>query len=83
LSIRPELKNILVIIGNLAHHDTVMTVLDSTISMKTSIPDHELGKILNELDSLGLIKILPKAPGVDFWLIQLTAKGLEALQGKY
>jgi hypothetical protein len=59
--------------------------LDFRISRKTSIPEYELSKMLNELDLLGLIKILPKAPGVDFWLIKLTPKGLQELrlQGEY
>lgn len=80
MAVRPEMRRLLFSIGNLAHDDTNTSVLDSAIKRETSLPDFELNKVLDELQSSGLIEILPKPTGVNFKLVNITPKGLEELR---
>ena len=80
MSIRDELLTVLFTIGTLVNYDTNVSLLDSAIRREVNLSKRELDNYLNELDSLGLIKMLIKPSGVDFILLNLTNNGLEELK---
>ena len=79
MSIAPELKKILFTIGDLSHNDTNVSLIDSAILRETKLPRFEINRVLTELSTLGLIKILPRPSGVDFKLVNITREGLKEL----
>ena len=59
MAIRPALRNILEIVGNLAHYDVTTNVVDTTVVQHgDSHPSLEVYDYLEELETLGLIKML-------------------------
>jgi len=79
MTITPELRRILYTISDLSHKNINTSVLDSAIHRETRLPNFELDKLLNELNSLGLIIIHQKPTGVNFRLVNLTSNGLQEL----
>jgi hypothetical protein len=87
MALRPALRNILEIIGNLAHHDVTTNVVDtSVVQYSGGLSSLEVYDCLNELESLGFIKMLQRIEdtrekdGETFRLLNITKKGLEELQ---
>ena len=87
MALRPALRNILEIIGNLAHHDVITNVVDtSVVQYSSGLSSLEVYDCLNELESLGFIKMLQRIEdtrekdGETFRLLNITKKGLEELQ---
>jgi hypothetical protein len=86
--IKPELRNILEVVGHLSHHDIDTNVVDTSVIQHNKV--HSSMKVydcLDELESLGLIKMLQPVPDTKeenddqtFRLLNITEKGLEELQ---
>ena len=89
MALRQALRNILEIIGNLAHQDVTTNVVDtSVVQYSGGLSSLEVNDCLNELESLGYIKMLQRIgdtrekDGETFRLLNITKKGLEELQPK-
>ena len=88
MAIRPALRNILEIVGNLAHYDVTTNVVDTTVVQHgDSHSSLEVYDYLEELESLGLIKMLQpigdtkeKKDSETFRLLNITKEGLEELR---
>jgi hypothetical protein len=83
--LRPELRKILNIIADKAENSTSKNVIDLAVIQENGLPESEVRKYLKELDGRQLITIGLKASGADiegkpYRLINLTTKGLEALE---
>jgi hypothetical protein len=88
MTIRPALRNILKVVGDLSNYDVITNVVD------TSVVQHSGGLLsldvydcLEELESLGLIKMVQpigdtkeKKDDETFRLLNITKEGLEELQ---
>ena len=85
--IKPELRNILEVIGDLSHHDVNTNVVDTSVAQHNDrLPSLEVYDCLEELESLGLIKMLQpigdtkeKTDDQTFRLLNITKEGLEEL----
>ena len=88
MAIRPALRNILEIVGNLAHYDVTTNVVDTTVVQHgDSHSSLEVYDYLEELETLGLIKMLhpigdtkEKKDSETFRLLNITKEGLEELR---
>ena len=88
MEIRPALRNVLEIVGRLAHYDINTNVVDTSVVQHCdSHSSLEVYDCLEELQSLGLIKMLQsigdtkeKKDGETFRLLNITKEGLEELQ---
>ena len=88
MEIRPALRNILEIVGNLAHYDVTTNVVDTTVVQHgDSHSSLEVYDYLEELETLGLIKMLQpigdtkeKKDSETFRLLNITKEGLEELR---
>lgn len=88
MEIRPALRNVLEIVGRLAHYDINTNVVDtSVVQHGDSHYSLEVYDCLEELESLGLIKMLQpigdtkeKKDGETFRLLNITKEGLKELQ---
>jgi hypothetical protein len=86
--IKPVLKNVLEIVGDLSHYDVNTNVLDTSVTQHDNIRSStQVNKCLEELESLGLIKMLKPIPNTreekneqTFRLLNITEKGLQELQ---
>jgi hypothetical protein len=87
MPLRQVLRNILEVIGNLSNYDVNTNVIDASVAQHTdSLPSFEIYDCLEELQSLGLIKMLQpigetkeKKDDETFRLLNITKKGLEEL----
>lgn len=85
--IKPGLRNILKVIADLSHYDVDMNVVDtSVVEHGDGLSSIEVYDCLEELESLGLIKMLQpigdtkeKTDDQTFRLLNITKKGLEEL----
>jgi hypothetical protein len=85
--IKPGLRNILKVIADLSHYDVNMNVVDtSVVEHGDGLSSIEVYDCLEELESLGLIKMLQpigdtkeKTDDQTFRLLNITKKGLEEL----
>ena len=88
MEIRPALRNVLEIVGRLAHYDINTNVVDTSVVQHCdSHSSLEVYDCLEELETLGLIKMLQpigdtkeKKDGETFRLLNITKEGLEELQ---
>ena len=88
MAIKPALRNVLEIVGRLAHYDINTNVVDTSVVQHCdSHSSLEVYDCLEELQSLGLIKMLQsigdtkeKKDGETFRLLNITKEGLEELQ---
>ena len=88
MEIRPALRNILEVVGSLAHYDINTNVVDtSVVQHGDSHSSLEVYDYLEELESLGLIKMLQpigdtkeKKDSETFRLLNITKEGLEELR---
>jgi hypothetical protein len=83
--VRPELRKILNIIADKAENNINKSVIDLAVIQDSGLPESEVRKYINELQGLHLIIIEPRPSGADiegkpYRLINMTTKGLEALQ---
>jgi predicted transcriptional regulator len=60
MSTSDELRRILTIISDLTNNDTNSSVKDTKIITEANRQSEEVEKYLNELQSLGLIKTVPR-----------------------
>jgi hypothetical protein len=87
MAIRPALRNVLEVVGSLAHYDINTNVVDtSAVQHGDSHSSLEVNDCLEELQSLGLIKMLQtigdtkeKKDDEIFRLLNITKEGLEEL----
>jgi hypothetical protein len=84
MAIREELRRILRIVADLGQNNINTSISDNAIQKESGISPNEVQKLLNELDSLGMIKEILSPAGtrpseVDFRLYNLTQRGLEGL----
>jgi small nuclear ribonucleoprotein (snRNP)-like protein len=88
MAIRPALRNILELIGRLSHYDVNTNVVDTTLVQHSgSRSSAEVHDYLNELELLGLVKMLQpisdtkeKKDSDTFRLLNITKEGLKELQ---
>jgi hypothetical protein len=87
MAIRPALKNILQIVGDLSHYDVNTNVVDTSVAQHgNGLSSLDIYDCLEELESLGLIKMLQpigdtkeKKDEQTFRLLNITKEGLEEL----
>ena len=88
MAIKPALRNILEVVGRLAHYDMNTNVVDtSVVQHGDSLSSLEIYDCLEELETLGLIKMLQpigdtkeKKDSDMFRLLNITKQGLEELR---
>jgi DNA-binding PadR family transcriptional regulator len=87
MAMRPALRNILKVVGDLSKKDTNTNVVDTEVVQHSDgLSSAEVYEYLNEIESLGLIKMVKsindkKEKDVEtFRLLNITEKGLEELQ---
>jgi|SRR5215207_3952807 len=88
MAIRPALKNILQIVGDLSHYDVNTNVVDASVAQHgNGLSSLDIYDCLEELESLGLIKMLQpigdtkeKKDEQTFRLLNITKEGLEELR---
>ena len=87
MAMRPALRNILRVVGDLSKKDTNTNVVDTEVVQHSDgLSSAEVYEYLNEIESLGLIKMVKsinnkKEKDVEtFRLLNITEKGLEELQ---
>ena len=75
------LRNVLDILGELAHNDTETDVFESNIISQSGLPRSEVQIYLNELESRRLAEeVRPRPRGTDFSVWRIKKQGLEALE---
>jgi hypothetical protein len=78
-------RNILKIIADLSHNDVNANILDIAVVEHSDLPSEEVSRLLVELSSLGLIKMLKKTGDEEnnknqyFRILNITRKGLQEL----
>ena len=88
MAIKPALKNVLEIVGDLSNQDVNANIVDTSVAQHDNVPSSmKVYDCLEELESLGLIKMLQPVPDTKeknddqtFRLLNITEKGLEELQ---
>ena len=83
--VREQARNVLNIIADKAENSTSKSVMDLAIIQESRLPESEARKYINELEGLQMVTIGLRASGADiegkpYRLINLTTKGLEALE---
>jgi hypothetical protein len=85
--IKPALRNILKVIADLSHYDVNTNVVDTSVAQHSDgLSSIEVYDCLEELESLGLIKMLQpigdtkeKTDDQTFRLLNITKEGLDEL----
>jgi Cdc6-like AAA superfamily ATPase len=87
--IKPKLRSILEVVGDLSDKDASTNVVDTSVARYAEdLSTEEVNDCLNELELLGLIKMLQrtrnrnmkgKKDGKSFRLLNITKAGLEEL----
>ena len=86
MAIRPALRNILKVVGDLSKKDVNTNVVDTEVIQHSGLSSVEVYDYLNELGSLGLIKMLKpishrkEKDSETFKLLNITKKGLAELE---
>ena len=88
MTIRPALRNILKVIGDLSNYDVTTNVVDTSVVQHSGdLSSLDVYDCLEELESLGLIKMVQpigdtreKKDDDTFRLLNITKEGLEELQ---
>ena len=92
MTIRPALRNILKVVGDLSHYDVTTNVVDTSVVQHSgSLSSLDVYDCLEELESLGLIKMVQpigepigdtkeKKDDETFRLLNITKEGLEELK---
>jgi Cdc6-like AAA superfamily ATPase len=85
--IKPKLRSILEIVGDLSNKNDSTNVVDTTVTpYAEDLSNEEVNDCLNELELLGLIKMLQRTRNMkgkkdveSFRLLNITKAGLEEL----
>ena len=88
MTIRPALRNILKVVGDLSHYDVTTNVVDTSVVQNSGgLSSLDVYDCLEELESLGLIKMVQpigdtkeKKDDETFRLLNITKEGLEELK---
>ena len=88
MTIRPALRNILKVVGDLSHYDVTTNVVDTSVVQHSGgLSSLDVYESLEELKSLGLIKMVQpigdtkeKKDDETFRLLNITKEGLEELK---
>ena len=88
MAIRPGLRNILKVVGDLSNYDVTTNVVDtSVVQHSDGLSSLVVYDCLEELESLGLIKMVQpigdtkeKKDNETFRLLNITKEGLEELK---
>jgi small nuclear ribonucleoprotein (snRNP)-like protein len=88
MTIRPALRNILKVVGDLSNYDVTTNVVDtSVVQYSDGLSSLDVYDCLEELESLGLIKMVQpigdtkeKKDDETFRLLNITKEGLEELK---
>lgn len=88
MAIKPALRNVLEIVGDLSNQDVNANVVDTSVAQHDNVHSSiEVYDCLEELESLGLIKMLQpigdtkeKTDDQTFRLLNITNEGLKELQ---
>ena len=88
MTIRPALRNILKVVGDLSHYDVTTNVVDTSVVQHSGgLSSLDVYDSLEELESLGLIKMVQpigdtkeKKDDETFRLLNITKEGLEELK---
>ena len=88
MTIRPALRNILKVVGDLSDYDVTTNVVDtSVVQHGDGLSSSDVYDCLEELESLGLIKMVQpigdtkeKKDDETFRLLNITKEGLEELK---
>jgi hypothetical protein len=88
MTIRPALRNILKVVGDLSDYDLTTNVVDTSVVQHSGdLSSLDVYDCLEELESLGLIKMVQpigdtteKNDDETFRLLNMTKKGLEELK---
>ena len=88
MTIRPALRNILKVVGDLSDYDLTTNVVDTSVVQHSGdLCSLDVYDCLEELESLGLIKMVQpigdtteKKDDETFRLLNITKKGLEELK---
>jgi hypothetical protein len=79
------LRNILKIIADLSRSDVNANIFDTTVVEHSDLPSETVSRLLVELSSLGLIKMLKRTGDEEnnknqyFRILNITRKGLQEL----
>jgi predicted transcriptional regulator len=83
MSMKDELRRILTIISDLTHNDINSSVKDTKIIAEANLQSEDVEKLLNELQSLGLIEEVSSKPaGVDYRMYKITKEGINGIYNK-
>jgi hypothetical protein len=88
MAIKPKLRNILEVVGDLSRYDVNTNVVDASVAQHSDgLSSVDIYDCLEELKSLGYIKMLrrigdtkEKKDEQTFRLLNITKEGLEELQ---
>ncbi|MFZ0697669.1 MAG: hypothetical protein WAM88_11085 [Nitrososphaeraceae archaeon] len=88
MTIRPAVRNILKVVGDLSHYDVTTNVVDTSVVQHSGgLSSLDVYDSLEELESLGLIKMVQpigdtkeKKDDETFRLLNITKEGLEELK---
>lgn len=88
MTIRPALRNILKVIGDLSDYDVTTNVVDTSVVQHSSgLSSLDVYDCLEKLESLGLVKMVQpigdmkeKKDEETFRLLNITKEGLEQLK---
>ena len=88
MTIRPALRNILKVVGDLSDYDVTTNVVDTSVVQHSGgLSSLDVYDSLEELESLGLIKMVQpigdtkeKKDDETFRLLNITKEGLEELK---
>jgi hypothetical protein len=91
MTIRPALRNILKVVGDLSDYDVTTNVVDTSVVQHSGdLSSLDVYDYLEELESLGLIKMVQpigdtkeKKDDETFRLLNITKKGLEQLKSNH
>ena len=90
MTIRPALRDILKVVGDLSNNDVTTNVVDTSVVQHSGdLSSLDVYDCLEELESLGLIKMVQpigdtkeKKDDETFRLLNITKEGLEELKSK-
>ena len=80
MTLNTQLRDIITLIGDLTHNNVNVSLHDTAIiQRRPNVPANEMYNYLNQLESLGYIKIDRPMSGADFRLVNITKEDIMAL----
>ena len=78
MAIKPALRNVLEIVGDLSNQDVNANIVDTSVAQHNNVPSStQVYDCLEELESLGLIKMLQPVPHLKEKKTNITECGLQ------